>query len=299
MKIDRIYVNTHRYDSILTATCVASIRYWYPDIPVSLIFDHSNGENNYGKLCRVWNVGVLDTQNKKYGWGFGKFEPLFLDNGEYFMVLDADTVFSGPVLDGLRAIDADFVVDRETQPDDKQRSLYYDPKQVEKLYPPFKYPGYSFNTGQWIGRSGVIRPSDFDDLVSLNPAPRLRHPEVFKQADQGIFNFLIQRKEQEGKVFVVRMPLMIWPDNGAGDFIQLSAIKDKRPDHPYVIHWAGMKFRKLRDYNQGDILSFYNNYYYSRFSKPAEWNDKLQNRWLRLEKKLRNRLKTFKPAASK
>jgi hypothetical protein len=290
MKVDRIFINTHRYDFEFTRICVASVRYWYPSVPVSLIFDYSNGGFTYKRLCRDWDIGVLDTHKSKYGWGFGKFEPLFLENDERFLVLDADTALAGPVLAKLDPIEADFVVDRETQPPEKVSSLYYDPEAVKRIAPGFSYPGYTFNTGQWVGKGGLIRRSDFDGLVEWQPSPQLKYKDIFKQADQGIFNFLLHQKEKEGKITVEKIPLMIWPgEEGREGSIRLQTIRDKKPDHPFVIHWAGMKFKQLSDYPMGHILCFYNQYANSRHTGLKNIADETMKRYFGWEKRMRNR----------
>lgn len=291
MTIDKIYINTHRYDLELTRTCVASIRYWYPDIPLYLIVDYSNGSIPITRMMRKWDLKILDTGKQHYGWGFGKFEPLFLKQDERFLVLDADTVLTGPVLDKLKNLDADFVVDEEVQPHEKFITLYYDPAKAAALFPGFKYPGYSFNTGQWFGRTNVLKKEDFNDFVSWTPAPRLKHPEYFKQADQGIFNLLMHLKEKEQKVSLKRIPLMIWPDNGNADFISYTSIAQKKADAPFVIHWAGIKFKTFAEYPRADILQFYQQYYYSRFPALQKISDKLLNRYLMMEKMVRFKFK--------
>lgn len=291
MTIDKIYINTHRYDLELTRTCVASVRYWYPDIPVYLIVDYSNGPIPAAGMMKKWDLKILNTGRQHYGWGFGKFEPLFLNNNEQFLVLDADTVMTGPVLDKVKQVNADFVVDKEMQPAEKFITLYYDPVKAGELFPGFKYPGYSFNTGQWIGKGNVLKKEDFNDFVTWTPAPRLKYPDYFKQADQGIFNLLIHIKEGQGKVAVEKIPLMIWPDNGAADFIPYTSIVEKKTDGPFIIHWAGIKFKTFAEYPRADILQFYKQYYYSKFSFLQKISDAILNRYLVKEKKIRFKLK--------
>ncbi|WP_205508576.1 hypothetical protein [Longitalea arenae] len=291
MQIDKIYINTHRYDLKFTRICIASIRYWYPEIAINLIIDYSNGATDTKKMQRNWNIGILETGKQRYGWGFGKFEPLFLNKKETFLVLDSDTVLAGPVLDKLSGIEADFVVDKEVQPAEKLKHLYYDPEEIIKLYPNFRYPGYSFNSGQWVGNSKVLSKNDFDNLITWKPSPKLSYPQFFKQADQGLFNLIIHLKEQEKKVSVARIPLMIWPDGGAADFIDLDAIKNKERKFPYVIHWAGMKFKSISEYPRMDILSFYEEYFYHKYSALEKYLDKAQDKYLEKEKKF---LFTFK-----
>jgi hypothetical protein len=291
LTIDKIYINSHRYDLELTRTCVASVRYWYPDIPVYLIVDYSNGRIPATRMMKTWDLKILDTGKQHYGWGFGKFEPLFLKNNDRFLVLDADTVMTGPVLDKLKELEADFIVDEEVQPLEKFKTLYYDPVKAREMFPGFNYPGYSFNTGQWIGKSDVLKKEDFNDFVTWTPSPKLKHPEYFKQADQGIFNLLIHIKEMQQKIAVKKMPLMIWPENGNADFIQLASIVQKKADAPFVIHWAGIKFKALTEYPRADILQFYQQFYYSKFPAQQRTSDKLLNRYLMIEKKLRFKVK--------
>ena len=286
MTIDKIYINTHRYDLALTSTCVASIRYWYPDVPIFLIVDYSNGRFPSRKMLARWNLQVLDTGKQHYGWGFGKFEPLLLTGQEYFLVLDADTVMTGPVLDNVKDLKADFVVDREVQPIDKFKLLYYDPVEAEVLFPGFEYPGYSFNTGQWIARGSVLSKVDFSDFITWQPAPILKHPAYFKQADQGILNLLVHLKEKKNEISVEKIQLMIWPDSGGADFIDLGAIRRKEKAYPYIIHWAGIKFSQLTDFPRADILRFYESYFYSKYNSLEILINKVYRFYLTIEKKL-------------
>lgn len=294
MTVHKVYVNTHRYDLKWTRICIASLRFWYPDIPIFLIVDYSNGSLPAAEMIRKWNLQILDTGKQHYGWGFGKFEPLFLKNDQHFLVLDADTVITGPVLDKVKDLQADFVVDHEVQPLEKLKTLYYDPVEVTELFPGFEYPGYSFNTGQWIGKGNVLSKDDFNDFITWDPKPALRHPGYFKQADQGILNLLVHIKERRQQVLVSKIPLMIWPVDGNADFIQLSEIAAKKSTNAFVIHWAGIKFRHTRDYPRSDILEFYQNYYYSKYSGFEKLKDRLLDQYLLIERKFRLRLSRLK-----
>ena len=63
------------------------------------------------ELLKYWNVRAIDLPIKgHHGWGFVKLEALFGPPGERFLVLDSDTVLTGPVLElwndcGLHVID--------------------------------------------------------------------------------------------------------------------------------------------------------------------------------------------------
>src|SRR5687767_15243272 len=106
MKVDKIFVNTYKYDFHFARLCIASIRYWYPDIPIYLIKDEKEGVFDTTGTEKIWNVKVLDIPRKKFGWGYGKLEVLFSDSKESFLVIDADAVLTGPVIDVTTQIDA-------------------------------------------------------------------------------------------------------------------------------------------------------------------------------------------------
>lgn len=291
MKIDRIYINTHRYDLFYTRICLASVRFWYPDIPISLIVDQSNGSFIYGSLLSKWKVEVLDTNNRKYGWGLGKFEPLFLKKKERFLVMDADTVMIGPVLNKIERNSTDFVVDQEVQPTSEFRKLYYDDEQLAKLFPDFTYPGYSFNTGQWAATTGKFSLDDLTGLVEWGERPRLVYPNIFKQADQGLLNFLVHQKESRNQISVAKVPLMIWPPAVKGFAVSKEQLAGKQIDDPFIIHWAGIKFNRSSSFPLLDIILFYEHYFYTTYPSLVKMRDRLLDLYLRYEKKIKHKLK--------
>ena len=275
MKVSAVYINTYRRDYPFARICIASIRYWYPEIPIFLIKDMGAGDFSTADAEKYFQVQVLDTGGKTFGWGFGKFEPLFAKGGEHFLFMDADTVMTGPVIDAVADIHADFIVDDERQPFGKLVHLYYHPEKIREVYPGFTYPGYTFNTGQWFATSGILHREDFQELVSWSPQPTLRYPEIFRQADQGVFNFILHRQEAAGRVTVQRIPLMIWPDGGAADHISLSSIREKKNALPRIIHWAGMKRSKMEEFPRTDILDFYEDFFYARAGQAQRIRDRL------------------------
>lgn len=259
MKVSTIYVNTHRYDVSFTRTCIASIRYWYPDVHVSLIVDHTNGNFPDTDLLRKFRVELFPNSNARYGWGFGKFEPLFMTQRHSFLILDADTALTGDILNKVSEIDDPFIVDLEDTTPENVNNLYYDVDQVGRKFNDFLYPGYMFNTGQWFGTSGLIRREDLNGLIYFDTVtgPKLMNPDIFRQADQGVFNFILHKLVAQGRITVSRIPLMIWPEAGSGDFISIDSIKNRKSEFPFIIHWAGMKYGRRSAFPRGDILQFY------------------------------------------
>ena len=70
MKIEAIYIPCTRGDFRLTRICVASIRYWYSDIPIVLIKDLMNGDFDTTEVEKHFNVSLYEQKVRAYGWGF-------------------------------------------------------------------------------------------------------------------------------------------------------------------------------------------------------------------------------------
>ncbi len=109
--VDCIYIAACARDARLTRICVASIRYFYPDIPIRLLAGDILQRGLASELHSYWGVELVDLPEGDYGWGLVKLEPLFGPPGQSFLVVDVDTAFTGPVLDMRAESDAPFFVD--------------------------------------------------------------------------------------------------------------------------------------------------------------------------------------------
>ena len=288
MKVEKVFVNTYKYDFHFARICIASIRYWYPDIPIFLIKDEKHGTFDTSKTEQIWNVKVLETEHKKFGWGYGKLEVLFLENKEAFLVIDADAVLTGPVIDAVEKIDADFIVDKEVQPEKRFKQIYYNLDRINELDSNFHYPGYSFNSGQWFGTSSIIKREDFAKTLTWSEPPVSRDKDIVVNNDQGHLNFVIHALEQQKTLSVARIKLMIWPVEGRSDFVKIEKIRSGSPDYPYVIHWAGMSASKFSELPRQDILMFYKSYYYSKTGAAHTVSDAVKSIYHKLERKVAN-----------
>lgn len=264
MKIDKIFIATHKYDMRFTRICVASIRYWYPSIPIYLIKDYINGNFDTSEIETAWNVWIFETARKKFGWGFSKLEPLFVQGRERYLILDSDIVFVGRVLDYLDGFAGDFIVQLERQPDAEVKRLYFCLDEMRNWDPDFVYPDYTFNSGQLVATGGLIRREDFDDLVDWNTLPVTRkHPEVFTMGgDQGVLNYLLIKKAALNQLTVTRAPFMKY-DEEELNAVDLTLLNEASP-YPFLIHWAGRKKRRLRKMLRSDILLHFEAMYYAK-----------------------------------
>lgn len=288
MKVEKVFINTYKYDFHFARICIASIRYWYPNIPIFLIKDEKQGSFDTSAAEKTWNVGILDIPRKKFGWGYGKLEVLFSENKESFLVIDADAVLTGPVIDIAGKVEADFIVDKEEQPPARFNEIYYNLARINELDNSFKYPGYSFNSGQWFGTSSIIKREDFSKTLLWSEPPVSRDKNIVVNNDQGHLNYIIHALEQHRLLSVARIKLMVWPVGGRSDFIKLEKIKSKSPDYPYVIHWAGMGALKFSKLPRQDILIFYRDYYYSKTGPIHPVSDAVKSIYHKLERKVAN-----------
>jgi len=240
MRIDCIYVCGWRGDLRFTQCCVASIRQWYPHIRICLIQDELNGCYDTSVLEKAYGVEIFPSLPRRYGWGVGKLEPLFEGQRERFLVIDSDVVFVGPVLDHLEHYDEDFVVVDEHHEPEEMEENYFQPCEVERLFPGFRFPGYVFNTGQFVGTSGILKRADFSRLIAFDQPPRYLMPEVFRCGEQGLLNFVLQAQHQAGALTLRRVQFMRWPPLLREGDVDLARLGSDSP-YDFLLHWAGPK----------------------------------------------------------
>jgi hypothetical protein len=260
--VDRIYICASTLDSRYTRICVASIRYFYPDVPIRLLVGGPLQRGLADEVQRHWNVGTADLPRGDYGWGFVKLEPLFGRSSEKFLVLDSDTVLTGQVLDIWSESPASFLVDDEEQSEADTKRLYYDWEKVRKIDPNARPPRFVFNSGQWFGTAGVLTRADFAPWVEWTIPRRLRYPEHFMPGDQGILNYVLNQKAAIDGLCVERRQIMRWPGH-AMDGLDVESVS-KRAAAPLVVHWAGVKKARQRDMIGADLLAYFEKVYYQR-----------------------------------
>lgn len=176
--VDCIYIAASTHDARYTRICVASVRYFYPEIPIRLLVGGRLQRGLPDELQKYWNVGTANLSTTgDFGWGFVKLEVLFGKPGERFLVLDSDTVLTGPVVDLWSKCGLPFLVDDEKQSDDDTKGLYYDWEKVRKIDPSAQQAEFVFNSGQWFGTAGVLTRDDFAPWLAWT-LPRRTIPPV-------------------------------------------------------------------------------------------------------------------------
>jgi hypothetical protein len=285
VKISDVYICVHRYDLRFAQICIQSIRHWYPDINITLVKNYYSGAFSVKYLQKYFGVKVLDRKGKSYGVCFGKLEPLFLPEKKKFILVDTDTVFVGKVIDYLNAVEADFVVDKEEQEETEVKRLYFDSRAVKNKFPAFPDNFFCFNAGQWMGTSGVLSKQSFSDVLVWDEQdqPRLRYPDIISMYDQGAFNYLLNVENSRGTLKVERAPLMIWPGNGKAANISLEEIKSRTSGTVGIVHWAGLKKKRMEDMTRSDILMYYEQEFYRKLPFGARIYNKILLKYLNME----------------
>jgi hypothetical protein len=268
-----IVVCCNKKDFFLARICIASIRYYYPNINIELIKDPGNGKFNSGELEKYFNVKEVDLNIKKMGWSGAKFHYLYQkQHGKKVLILDADIVYIGPFLERVLPSVAsnDYVVSIDNNDISNKewvRNTYFDIEAIEQAYPAYKYPGYFFNAGQIFLTMGSIDENALNEFFNPGEYPFWQKKELFSMVDQSVYNYLLPALEAEQKIRLGKEKFMIWAKSDEALKMLLKEIEHKTLQSG-LIHWAGcIRFTYVPKMVRGDILVFFENYYYSRIKR--------------------------------
>ncbi len=267
MKIEVIYIPCYKLDYRLTRICVASIRHWYPSIPIVLLKDLILGDFDSSELEKYFNVQIFPQNIRAYGWGFSKLEAILQIEKKRFLMLDSDIVLVGPILEELEKYEEDWIVVEENYTEKDILKYYFDPNKLRQLDPDFVFPGFTFNSGQIVGTSGTLKRADFSKFLEWKE-PRV---QLFREAftfggEQPLLNYMLMKKTQNGEISLKRLDFMKEGLNPTTAQVSIERLKNKE-GYPFVIHWHDKKTNsmdpKMEEIPRNDILLFYEDKYYS------------------------------------
>lgn len=269
MKIEQIVIACYHRDIFHLRTCVASVRYWYPQAPITLLKDETRRPFSTRELESSFGVSVQRVPGNIGGWGWTKLDPFLQPTRSRILVLDADTVFLGRVLHVLETYRDDYIVTGILEPDPHARLViqhYLDVDRIREFDPEYRYPGFCFNTGQMVITTGLLGNGELDKVVDIGSGPRVKFPEALRYTDQGVLNYLLHRASQDGRASVRYLDFWRWP--GTPDDGETTVEKLRRREGiPAIMHWAGIKPTRHRDYHRRDVLDFYTHFYYEQVSR--------------------------------
>lgn len=266
-----ILVCCNKRDYFLTKICVASIRYYYPQIPIYILKDDSNGAFDTSELENTWDVSKIEYPEKKFGWSASKmfFYTDLRFSGKNFLVLDSDIVLIGRMLDEpwAKSFDEDVIISPEATLDPTTEwftRTYFDLQVIRKEYPDYEFQRYTFNCGQMFCKPGFIDRSDVAAYFDFENFPRWKRLDLMPLVDQSLFNFMLPRMEKQGRLKVGKYPFMYWSESQEVRDITLDKVLDGK-SLPMLIHWAGaLRVRDTSKMTRPDILAFFETFYYSK-----------------------------------
>ncbi len=279
-----IVVFTNRKDYSLSKICIASVRHFYPSIEIFIVKDLLNGNFSSRYLERAFNVKPLSLGRKYFGWGAAKVHFFYYKQlpPKRFLALDADTIFVGPVLNIFENAGQDFVVNAEPCQvpfSDEVKGLYLDPAKVQKYYPGYEYPGYFFNTGQLLGKPGLLSKELLAPSFDTDHYPFYKNRDAFKLVDQAVLNAVIPLYASREKKSIGQLHYMKWSVSFFNNNSQLSMEDIDKHAFPFIIHYAGdTRSHEIRLMKGFTLLSAFRNEYYSRLGKIEIMFDRLQDK---------------------
>jgi hypothetical protein len=291
MRIEGVVISCYKFDVQLTRLCVASIRFWYPHIPIWLLKDRHYGDFHTREVEDYWNVRVYPGRQENLGWGFGKLEVMTELPARRLLVLDSDVVFTGRVIDRLESFHEDLIVNEDDFDATGVEEQFFPLDKLRQLDPAFDFPGFGFNSGQMVVTTAHLTKQDFDGLLDWQTRTAT-HPEVFKKGEQGLLNYIVLRKVQQGQLTMRREPFMVWP----GEAVRAEHIRveDFTPEgrRQQLIHWAGLRWGKtLEEMPRSDILLHFERVYYRRVPLGA-WLRQWRRAEFRIQRAFITPLKT-------
>ena len=266
----KIVITVNKNDVWFCRICVASVRFYYPDVPILLLKDELNGRFSTVEMERYWQVQLMTFPITKFGWSAAKMhlytDPRFA--GEKFLVLDADIIMVGKVLDQpfLLNNDNDVIVNADEEdvyaPWFKQ--VYYDINAIQKHDPTFEYPGYVFNCGQLFCKGNFLLRGQLAPYFNFAGAPSWKDTTTFPMVDQSVFNYLLPTLQKKGKLSIGKAHYMLWSELEAVKQIPIAHVIAGNL-YPFVIHYAGaLRTPLLNRMTRADLLFFFEKLYYSK-----------------------------------
>lgn len=274
-----IVVFANAKDFFLTKICIASIRYYYPNIEIILVKDELNGRFNSRILQNIYNVKELRLSKKFFGWAAAKLHFLIeVDENKNYLCIDSDIIFVGKVLSKFEYCKSDFIVSSEEYEwSDVVKRVFVDPEKVISYYPNYSFPGFFFNAGQTIVNPSKITAEDFNGVFDPNRYPYYQDRNVFCCVDQSILNALLPSLKNENRISFEGVEFM----KSSTEFFQKNennSIETLSENNHFLVHWAGdIRECNLKKMKGSELLYFFQNEFESNLSLWQMIYNKYQN----------------------
>lgn len=166
------------------------------------------------------------------------------------------------MLDYLQTFALDFVVSADPHSDPYAQWMnecYFNYTLLQQQDAGFSFPGYSFNTGQLIAKTGLLTRTDFEDVITLKEYPEIKRTNIFACVDQGILNYVLPKQEGAERISIGKADFLVGIRYPVVAQITLGDLQRTVARYQSVLHWAGRNTKSLRLMQRNDILRFYRN----------------------------------------
>jgi hypothetical protein len=170
----------------------------------------------------------------------------------------------GPVLRQLEQFTEDFVVSGppiDNPRDASFRNIYFDLDLLLERDPKFRFPGYAFNTGVFVGTSGILKREVFEPHLQWGSPIRLKAPQVFSCADQGLLNYVLTKLAADGDLTLRPANFMIWGFSDEAKQLEVRRVASRR-GYDAILHYAGAKPGSIIDFPAAEILLHFDRLYH-------------------------------------
>jgi hypothetical protein len=217
-------VTTAPSDWLFGKGCIASIRYFMPDVPITLLVD---GAVDTSDAERRFNVRTLRQSDVKdswlransFGWGITKMVAHWEAPYRYFVAMDSDMVVWGNVADRLFRRDVDFLWSVPyARPDESDEAYvdrwFFNPELLATAAPEFDWKAYvdSYScTGVYTARRGCLSKQRYITFSEM----QARLPALFKfGGDMGMINVMVFEMVARGEATIAFDDFqVIFPDH--------------------------------------------------------------------------------------
>ncbi len=277
-------IATHSGDLRYCRILCASIRHFYPHLPIRLLCDGAPDVRPLAGLGDIEPFEPRQPQLRSLRGLLTKLRVLALvEHYEHVLFLDADTVLTGPILqlpwggcealvdaEGFRFLPSAAKLDYIAQ-------HCFEPEQMQVFDPSFDCRRMlAFNSGAFFLKRGSLGVAAcLEVLQRLDFEPR----RLFRYGDQGLLNYLFNRAAQQGRLRLRHQGFMLIPGPDPWHLLDFSDLTARRVlgrgyRRCYLLHYTTPnRHRSLRAHRFGDVLAAFEAAYYRQVGTRTRLRD--------------------------
>lgn len=280
-------VTTWKRDLRYAKPSLESICYWHPNAPIKMIVDGDADAECLRKIPSVVSIdrtsGLQHLHGLELRGLLSKLNLFFFDEYDYYIFVDADSVFVGEVLSGLRErLPFDFIaldgrhLDLCKAENERLFSKYcFSPQKLREIGEKFPEQVIYFSSGHFCVRRGLLAR---DYLAKWRPHMNVDFSKnrLFNFGDQGFLNYAVNMLSSQGTIKSELWHITINGKRNSLEFreVNLEQVRAKMNVSYRIIHWTGPSRRwRFCDHNFGWALEFYREMYYRRIGPWNKWRD--------------------------